>query len=268
MPPLGMSEANEPKRRPRPGLQMKAADFIARNPIFGSEEFVAAHTASGRSPATSRALLRYHARAGRILSLRRGLYAKKGWVDPWVLGCRLASDAVIAYDGALSFHGLTGLGHGISYLTAEPGRRFVYNEVVYLPVKAGPFSHEALLETEREGQPLTVTSRERTLVDLLDRLDLAPKPAELWRHFDAAGVLDLEAMVRWARRLSSGVLAARLGFFLENRKGTTPAVLLALERLRPRSPAYFDRAHRRPGGIYLPRWNLVVPPALFALQRT
>ena len=35
-----------------------------------------------------------------------------------------------------------------------------------------------------------------------------------------------------------------------------------LERLRPRSPAYFDRANRGVKDAYLNRWNLVVPRKL------
>ncbi|MFZ5472059.1 MAG: type IV toxin-antitoxin system AbiEi family antitoxin domain-containing protein [Myxococcota bacterium] len=245
----------------------KASQFIARNPVFRFDDFVEAHTASGRSRATSIALLRYHVEAGRIRSVRRGLYAANThWVDPWVIGSRLTHDATIAFDGALSFHGLVGLGHHISYVTRERPTHFIFNEVVYLGV-TGREMEEGVVTVERAGQELRVTTRERTMVDLLDRLDLAPKPVELWKLFEKAGALDVEQMVHYATRLHNRVTAARLGFFLLGLKGTTPADLRKLQRLRPRSPAYFERSSRRMGDPYLRDWNLVVPRPLYERSR-
>jgi hypothetical protein len=82
--------------------------------VFRLETFRDAHVASGRDAQTSASLLRYHVAQGHLVSLRRGLYARVGPLDPWLLGSRLTADAVLAYDGALSFHGLTGLEHPTS----------------------------------------------------------------------------------------------------------------------------------------------------------
>lgn len=269
------NKSNRPRRQaPRadrsghPGPAIKPSDFIARNPVFRFDELLEAHTASGRSPQTTAALLRYHVRTGRLAHLRRGLYATRGPIDPWVLGSRLARDAVLAYDGALSFHGLTGLGHGISFLTTERVGRFAYCEVVYLPVKPPAAVAEladwggGLVELERAGQRLKVTSKERTLVEVLDRIDLAPSPGELRECFAEVGPLDVELMVRHARLLGNRLAAARLGFFLEQHRSASPADLRALERLRPSGTAYFDRRNRRKGDSFIGRWNLIVPREL------
>ncbi len=249
---------------------MKPSDFIAQHPVFRFDEFLAAHGAGGRSHGTTSALLSYHVGTGRIRNLRRGLYAAgSGPIDPWVLGSRLAPDAVIAYDGALSFHGLTGLGYGMSFLTDERVSRFVYNEVAYLPVVPPKGGHWAgIIDVERSGQALKVTTRERALVDVLDRLDLGPGPVAAWRCFRTAGPVDRDFMVEYARRLGNRLGAARLGVFLQNLPGTTSRQLDLLERLRPRSPGYFDRRMRAKGDRYLGRWNLVVPHRLLtALDR-
>lgn len=55
---------------------MRSADFFATHPIFTHEEYLAAHGARGdRSPRTADSLLTRHAAAGKVLHVRRGLYA-------------------------------------------------------------------------------------------------------------------------------------------------------------------------------------------------
>lgn len=93
---------------------MKPVDFFARHLVFRYEEFVVAHTDSGkRSRQTSATVLKQHVAAGNLLHLRRGLYAtvprdlspEKVQVDPYLLAANLAEDAVVAYHAALQFHG-------------------------------------------------------------------------------------------------------------------------------------------------------------------
>jgi predicted transcriptional regulator of viral defense system len=263
-----------PEKRPRPAgrrPRFKAAEFYSAHPVFRFDEFLRAHTAAGRSPETSAALLRNHVASGQLRNLRRGLYATLGGegIDPWLVGSRLAEDAVLAYDGALSFHGLTGLGHGMSLFTQERVSRFVFAEVVYraVPPPAALAKERewggGIIKTERDGLELRVTTRERALVDVVDRLDLAPFEENLFDLFLAAGDLDVGFMVRYVRALGNALAAARLGCLLEHRPGVSPAHLLAIERLRPSGPAYFDRRHRNRGDTFLSRWNLVVPRDLF-----
>ncbi|MHB8873211.1 MAG: hypothetical protein ACYC8T_05940 [Myxococcaceae bacterium] len=136
---------------------------------------------------------------------------------------------------------------------------------MYLPVKAGGVGTLGVEIVERAGLEVKVTSRERTLVDVLDRLELGPRPAELWRCFREAGALDRDLMIRHANDLGNRLAAARLGFFLENLPGTSPSQVRSLECLRPNSPGYFDRKKHTKGGTFVPRWNLVVPRALLKL---
>ena len=52
-----------------------ARDFFAANPVFTHAEFVAAYTSGGRSEHTSNSLLAKHLAAGRLLRIRRSVYA-------------------------------------------------------------------------------------------------------------------------------------------------------------------------------------------------
>ena len=54
---------------------MRSADYFEAHPVFCHADFVAAHTAAGRSAFTSNNLLARHLAAGRLVRVRRGLYA-------------------------------------------------------------------------------------------------------------------------------------------------------------------------------------------------
>ncbi len=258
---------NEPKGPFRPG------EFIATHPVFRFEELQAVRVAAGRSPAGTSAVLRYWVRSGRLRSIRRGLYASylTDDRDPWLVGSRLTRDAVMAYDAALSFHGFTGPGHGMSYLTLERGRPYSFNDTEYRPVLV-PRRLRRLRDwgggvatVERHGLPLRVTTVERTLVDLLDRLDLGPGIEEVWRAFETARGLDVDFMATYAQKLGSAVCAGRLGFFLEQLGALTPGARRLLERCVPKVAAYFDRATQDRGGQLAHPWNVIVPDELVGL---
>jgi len=242
--------------------------FFSRHPVFRFDEFAAANEAAGRSRKATHASLRYHVRTGRLLNLRRGLYrsATNAAADPWVVGSKLADDAVLAWDAALSFYELTGLGHGMTIMTRERIRHFVHNEVVYAssapPRSLGRDLGEGIVTVERSGEPVRVTTLERTLVDCLDRLDLGPGLDALWAAF-APRLLDGSAVVRAALQLGSQSTAARTGLFLHFLpKCTRPAQLDTLRKLLPPRPIYADRARRTDDELLLEPWNVRAPRKL------
>jgi predicted transcriptional regulator of viral defense system len=81
--------------------------------VFGHGEFLAAVADRGRSKATANNLLALHLASGRLLRVRRGLYAvllrgiepAMADVDPYLVSSKLQDDAIIAYHAALQFHG-------------------------------------------------------------------------------------------------------------------------------------------------------------------
>src|SRR5687768_13629003 len=101
--------------------------FINQYPLFRFEEFRAAHQAGGdRSEQTTGTVLKQYVQSGRLINVRRGLYARvpegmsadEFQVDPYLVASRLCSDSVIAYHSALQ---LLGKAHSVSrritYLT-------------------------------------------------------------------------------------------------------------------------------------------------------
>jgi predicted transcriptional regulator of viral defense system len=251
--------------------RIKPTDFFAKHPLFSFDELVA--SSKGRPVSTVKALLRYHVERGNLQRLQRGLYARADWYDPWLATSRLTEDAIVAYDSALARHPPWSerpeqrLPERMSFLTGvRSGVRRIWN-VVFTAIAPPPrlgkrWATVGVTTQIRSDLPFKLTTLERTNVDLLDHLELASHD-DLWITLAINHrTLDYEAMVDHAIALGSGVLGARLGYLLGALPSTPRKQLARLERRRPASPTYFDRARRAgPNGL-IARWNLLVPSRL------
>jgi len=250
--------------------------FFASHPIFRFDEFRSFHSLRGRrSAATTATVLKLAARAGRLVNLRRGLYATvppgeppdSCDPDPFVLACRLAPDAAVCCQSALQFWGAAvPASRRLFYFAARRARPFRFRGMEYVPVLMAPPARtltdlaSGIVTEGRQGLPVRVTSPERTLVDVLDVPRYAGTWPELWRSLESIRVVDLDFIVLYAIRLGSALTAARVGFYLEQHRdalGVDARYLDALRRHAPRQPIYLDR--RRNPGRLVAGWNLVVP---------
>ena len=113
----------------------------------------------------------------------------------------------------------------------------------------------------RSGVELRVTNHERTLVDVLDRPDLTGTWEEIWSSLESVEFFNLEQVIEYTRLLDNATTAAKVGFFLEQRREplmVEEAHLDALCKLCPQQPHYLTRS--RPKGCQLVKgWNLMVP---------
>jgi predicted transcriptional regulator of viral defense system len=254
---------------------MRPIDFFETHPVFTHTEFVAAHTATGRSESTSNNLLAKHLRAGRLLRVRRGLYAavSRGVapdqvvLDPYLLATKLAEDAVVAYHAALQFHGKAySIWRRFHFLTRLRSRPFVFRGQEFLPVQARkavrslPDLGGGVVERRHAGGQVRVTTLERALVDVLDSPDKGGGWEEVWRSLELVEFFDLDAVTDYALKLGSSLTVARLGFFLEQHREPLMVEDHHLDLLRshrPAQPRYLD--NRREPGRLITKWNLVVP---------
>ena len=261
---------------------MRSNDFFADHPLFTHEEFVDARAPRGATRHTSDTLLAKHVAAGRIVRVRRGLYAvvprgvepARNPVDPYLLATKLTPDAVVGYHAALQFHGRAySLWNRWHVLTSSRARPFQYQGMEFVPVRV-PVVLRGLadwgggvIETRYAGGVVRVTTLERTLVDVLDAPMKAGGWEETWRSLEMVEFFDLDAVIEYASRLGSALTAARVGFFLEQHREELLVERQHLEQLRelaPAQPRYLDA--RRESGRLVSPWNLVVPERV--LERT
>jgi len=254
---------------------MKLVDFFARHPVFTYEEFAAFLDADGpRSVKTRDSLLAHHTKTGRILRVKRGLYASVPFgaspdtfpVDTFLLAGKMAEDAVLGYHTALEFYGKA---HSVQerfvFLTSKAIRPVNFRGYefrgVRFPKALTKHRQEffAVDTTERAGLPVRVTSLERTLVDILDRPALGGGWEEIWRSLESVEFFNLDKMLDYTLLLENLSTVAKVGLYLEQHQKDLMVDGAHLDRLRqhiPKQPTYMVRNSR---GRLVTKWNLVVP---------
>lgn len=256
---------------------MKMDEFMSRHAVFTVEELdrFLSERGSG-NPNTRGSLLTYYRKRGRIISIRRGLYATvpvggdpvSSPVDPYLVTAKLTPDAVLAYHTALAFHGKAYAVHmRLHYVSASKSAPLTFQGLEFtrapvpqaLMAKGGEMF--GVIRRKRSGVELRITSLERTLVDVLDRPDLTGGWEEIWRSLESVEFFDLEQVIAYVHLLKNATTAAKVGFFLEQHKAALmveDAHLDSLKKLRPRRPHYFARSKRH-NCRWVREWNLMIP---------
>ncbi len=229
---------------------------------------------------TREALLAYHKKRGRLVAVRRGLYAvvppgadpASYPVDPFLVAAKLTRDAVLSHHTALEFHGHAYSVHEhFVYTASRPLSPFTFRALLFRGVRSPESLRRARQEDfgvvtmDRSGMEVRVTSLERTLVDVLNRPHLAGGWEEIWRSLESVEFFDLDKVVEYALLLGNATTAAKVGFFLEQHREPLMVEekhLTSLHGLRPRQPHYLDR-DKRTSGHLVSGWNLVVPREVF-----
>ena len=112
-------------------------------------------------------------------------------------------------------------------------------------------------QTKYLEQILMVTDREKTVLDCLDRLDLAggfDQAVQILAAAAAGGKLDARKLARYARMMRNRSLIQRLGYLLERGK-LSPEAAKALQPLKRPVPCLLDPASPRRGKLN-PRWQV------------
>ena len=256
---------------------MKLNEFLSQHAVFTVDELD--HFLSDRgsnNPNTRKSILTYYCNQGRIVRIRRGLYATIPFganpasspVDLYLVAAKMATDAILAYHTALEFHGKAySLYSRLLYISTSKSLplKFRSYEIrgVSIP-RPLRVKGEALFGVtchRRSGVELRVTNLERTFVDVLDRPDLAGSWEEIWRSLESIEFFDLEQVIEYVLLLGNATTAAKVGFFLEQHRETLMVDnihLNPLRKLRPRQPHYLIRGKRK-NCQWVKEWNLMIP---------
>ena len=252
--------------------------FFDRHPVFSLadlRQFQKTRGTTGYRAAES--LLAYYVGTERVVRIRRGLYAvvprgidaDRFLPDPYLVASRLASDAILVYHTALGFHGRAySVSSEYAFLSDRKVRSKEYRgcrfrRVAHPEALRRVGAEEFGVETaDRQGLDVRVTSLERSLVDVLDRLDLGGGAEEVWRSAESVEYYDVTEVVKYTLLLQNATTAAKVGFFLEQHREQFTAdtgQLAELREARPRQPHYMKPA---PPGRLDAAWNLIVPETI------
>ncbi len=259
---------------------MKHDDFFRKHPVFTNVE-LDSHMASlgDVGPRARESLLKYHRKAGHVILIRRGLYAVvppgatpvSYPVDPFLVATKLTKDAVISYHTALEIHGNAySTREQITYSAAQPLSPVTFRSRIYRGVKFPKSLRDdgkektGVVTVDRQGLDISVTSLERTLVDVLDRPNLSGSWEEIWRSLESISFFDLDKVIEYALLLGNATTIAKVGFFLDQHRESLMVEekhLDSLRQHRPKRPHYLESSKRESGKL-VADWNLVLPVEL------
>lgn len=258
---------------------MLVSSFFRAHPVFRRAELVDYLDKHGGSTNDSsvNSLLAHHGESGRLVKVRRSLYAvvpqglesERYHVDRFLVGSRAWSDGVLGYHTALELHGYAHSSfERVFVICPEPRRGFEFGGTEFVPCAQprslldegeGAFG---VIQQDRQGLDIKVTTIERTIVDCLTRASRAGGWEEIARSIDGVPYVDLEELISYVELLDNGTTAAKVGFLLESKSKewfVEEADIRRLAALAPSNPRYADQ--NRPSS-FVSRWNLMVPDEL------
>ena len=250
--------------------------FLESHEVFTLDEFLAAvdPEVSRRTRETN---LRNATKRNQAYRITRGLYASNigGFRDEvpnvMLVASKAAPDAALAYRSALEAHGVAHTpARTVSFLSAKSIAPFTLRDYRFRRVPA--WDDRASISKERVqvvqvrvgGVLVPATSRERTLVDCLSRLDLAGGLEELLRSVGSFTTISSEDVVHYAASLNSPTLSARVCWLLDQMQSEwlfDPTPLTDLRRSVGRGTYWLQS--RRPGVEY----EFVAPLRLYVPAR-
>jgi predicted transcriptional regulator of viral defense system len=258
---------------------MNAMAFFLKNPVFRYEEFAAWKIEQGTSnPRSIISAIQHYIKTGRLLTVRRGIFAfippgetkSSIQIDPYILSSKIAPDSILAYHSALDLHGFAySVFQQFTFLTPQKNKPFEFREQWFQPVsipsllKKKGQSDFGIQLINRFGVDIKVTGPERTFVDVLDRVELSGGWEEVCRSIVGMVVLNVDHVIEYCLLLENATLAAKVGYFLEQRQGAFAAPLdklSLLQNVKPKSPQYIADRHQE--SHFNSKWNLIIPLAI------
>ncbi|HIF0302613.1 TPA: type IV toxin-antitoxin system AbiEi family antitoxin domain-containing protein [Legionella pneumophila] len=257
---------------------MNIETFFYDHPVFRKDEFISwKEKDGGTNPVTIRNILQYHANRGRIMNIRRGLYAvvppnanaDTYSVDSYLIAGRITEDSVIAYHSALEIHGLAYTIYNQRYFKcAAKIKPFSFDGQWFQAMPhSEPGNTAGIVHMNRQGLDIAVTSIEHTFVDVLNRMDICGGWEEVSRSLSGIVALNAEQVARYCLSFDNRILAAKVGYFLELRDGPLSVdteVIKALQAHKPKNPhSLVSRKGPFNKGKFIKNWNIIVPYSVF-----
>lgn len=256
----------------------KVERFLSRNPVFTRQQFRET-VGAGQSTNTADRLLSYHVSTKRIMHAAPSVYAGvPPHLDPAsyapdavLVASMIRSDGILAYHSALSLHGLAySEGREIQILSCgKPGHvdtvcgpvRFVTQPAA---LRRAERENEGIEIMDRRGLDVRVTGVARTIVDCLERPDLAGGSEEIGHALGSVEFVDVESVLDTTFVRGSRTLAALVGWWLERRREDFMVADEVLTRLREVVPSVVRPVMGADPdlGVRTGDWNLIVPSEL------
>lgn len=220
-----------------------------------------------RNKETASSLLYKYKKRNIITKVRKNVYLPTNPLDGFVdenkyeIGCNAISGAYISYHSAMEYYGLQNQVFNRIYLSAPARfRPFVFDfvEYMYAPDKF----QEGILEKKNN---VRVTNIERTIIDCIDRLDLAGGIEELIYNLELIDEVDESKILHYLSLHKKQVLYQKAGLILSTQsqmKLSEDFFKICLANTGKSVRYLTDKSESR---VYVPKWKLCVPQYVLSL---
>lgn len=213
-------------------------------------------------------------KAGWIKRLKRGVYlivpleagVEKQWTeDAFVIGCSLAQPAAVAYWSAMRhWNWTTQIPQTVFVQTIQ--RKSVYVRTVlgvtYRFIPVVPQKYFGIRRERIGAKMFSVTDREKTLLDILDRPDLSGgMPEVLGALSTAVAEVEWDGLDAYLKKFPNRTVVKRLGVLVDTMGVSIPNRELRLRRWRrmvSEGIALLDPGGRRTAGRIQTAWGVRV----------
>ncbi|MGV8082515.1 MAG: type IV toxin-antitoxin system AbiEi family antitoxin [Coriobacteriia bacterium] len=254
---------------------MSVQSYLEKHHVFSLDEFQS-ELGEGR---TAYNLLARATKKGGANRVVRGVYVSRAArfsreePDPYLVAAAVASDAVMVYHSALELHGLAhSPSRRVQFMAAKATETFTYKGFEYrryAPPKISESVQSASTTSVRRPEGVVrVTTRERTLVDCLNRTDVAGGLEEALRSLASVPYVDASNVLAYLNELASATTTARTGWLLEQRAREWYVPEDALQQMREmlgKGPYYLSRNNE--AGTWVPKWRLYLPGSGAEVER-
>jgi len=212
-------------------------------------------------------------KAGKLWRVRRGLYVvlsplekPEGYTaDKLLIASKVRDDYYLGFHTALEYYGCAQSLYNETYICVKAKDRFdtfQYGRFVFKPVFVENTDLEVLDKPYQENT-LKVSSKERTFIECIDRVEYAGGWEECLKSLENLRELDFQNLVNLLLKNGKDILLKRAGYTLELLKKHSPfyehlesRLLDEITKQISGSPRYLVNGET---GSINKRWNLYIP---------
>jgi len=210
---------------------------------------------------------------GKLQRIRKGLYLvlspldepQKHVVDKVLVASKIRAEYYLGFHTALEYYGCASSIYNEAYICVKQNQRFnpfQYKQFSFKPVFVNDVTFQ-VEEKHYQNNTVKVSSKERTLVECIDRVQYAGGWEECIKSLQGLGGLNLEKLLTLLHKHGNDNLYRRAGYVLELLKKRSPFYEHVDDRLLNEIQSQLKGPQRylinRKKGALQRRWRLYIP---------
>lgn len=212
---------------------------------------------------SARSIIRAMLSKNYIKRIKHNLYAvcdiefKNTIPDQYIIASKIKDDSYISYHSALEYYGVKNqFFYEVYVSTSKRFESFEFDGYLYKFINSK--YDFGIIENEK----VRVTDKERTLIDCINKTELAGGNEELIMCLELLGKLDGEKILKYLKKYDSKKLYSKVGFFLELFKenyGINSSIINMFKNKSEKKKLYFNEETKKMKSKYVKEWNLIIP---------